>query len=158
MSRFITRLWFYFRIGYATYLTFILGAVNTLVVVWYLAIRDIPLVEEVFGHFAPFAILVIVVGVPLSIAIGWAHYKRSSAFTSEVDIQVEVNPYNYKLIPGKEQEVFVPLYSELLRMLRRLCQNQNILTAEETQMIDSLEQRLNVLMSGGMAGTPKRKL
>jgi len=151
-------LWFYFRIGYSTYLTFLLGAVNTLVVVWYLAIRDIPVVEEVFGHFAPFAILVTVVGVPLSIAVGWAHYKRSSVYISEVDIQVEANPYNYKLVPGKEQEVFVPVYSELLHLLRRLCQNQKILTAEEAQMIDDLERRLNVLAKGGMVGTPKRKL
>src|SRR3990172_941166 len=105
--RFLTRLWFYFRIGYATYLTFLLGAVNTLVVVWYLAIRDIPVVEEAFGHFAPFVVFVTVVGVPLSIAVGWIHYKRSSAYTSEVDIQVEAKPYNYKLVPGKEV-VFAP--------------------------------------------------
>jgi hypothetical protein len=149
-------MWFYFRIGYSTYLTFLLGAVNTLVVVWYLALQNAPAVQTLFGHFVPFAIVITVVGTPLSVAIGWAHYKRSPAYTSEIDIQVEANPYNYKLVPGKEQ-VYVPLYSELLHLLQRLCQNQNILTAEDAQVIDDLERRLNVLAKGGMAGTPKSK-
>src|SRR3990172_6587281 len=156
--RFLTRLWFYFRIGYATYLTFLLGAVNTLVVVWYLAIRDIPVVEQVFGHFAPFAIFVTLVGGPLSIAVGWVHYKRSSAYTSELDIQVEANPYNYRLVPGKEAEVFAPLFGEILYLLRRLCQAQNVMSSDEAVAIENLERKLNVLLKGGMAGTPKRKL
>ena len=156
--RFLTRLWFYFRIGYSTYLTFLLGAVNTLVVVWYLAIRDIPLIESIFGHFMPFAIFVTLTGVPLSVAIGWVHYKRSSAYTSEIDIQVEANPYNYRLVPGKELEVFAPVYSELLHLLRRLCETQIKLTPDEQSAAENLEQKLDVLLHGGMAGTPKRKM
>jgi len=62
---FVARVWYYFRIGYSTYLTFVLGAANTLVVVWYLAIREVPAIENFFGHFVPFAILTTLVGVPL---------------------------------------------------------------------------------------------
>ena len=155
--RFLTRLWFYFRIGYATYLTFLLGAVNTLVVVWYLAIRDIPLVEDIFGHFAPFAIFVTIVGVPLSIAVGWVHYKRSPAYTSEIDIQIEANPYNYKLIPGKERELYGPLYLEMLQLMRKLLQAQHLMSSADESAVDTLESKLRVLVEGGFVGSSKAR-
>jgi len=152
----LTRLWFYFRIGYATYLTFILGAVNTLVVVWYLAIKDIPLVETWFGHFVPFAAALTLVGTPVSIISGWIHYKRSPAYTSEIDIQVEANPYNYKLVPGKEVEAFAPTYLELLRLLRKLMESQKMLDNVELAEITRLESKLQLLLAGGMTGSPRR--
>ena len=40
--RWIYRAWYYFRLGYSTYLTFILGYVSTLVTVCYLAIKNMP--------------------------------------------------------------------------------------------------------------------
>lgn len=156
--RFLTRLWFYFRIGYSTYLTFLLGAVNTLVVVWYLAIKDIPLIEEIFGHFIPFAVVVTLVGGPASIAVGWAHYKRTSAYTSEVDIQVEANPYNFMLMPGKEKEVWAPMYLEYLVLLRKLAQRGDLLDAEDVSRVEALERKLKRLLEGGFAGTPRRKV
>lgn len=156
--RFATRMWYYFRIGYATYLTFLLGAVNTLVVVWYLAIKDIPAIETIFGHFVPFAIVTTLIGVPLSIGFGWAHYKRSPAYTSELDISVESNPYNYRLIPGKEKEVFAPMYFEMLSLLRRLLQAQNLMNSEEESKIEDLERRLRNLLDGGYEGKPRVRM
>jgi len=123
-----TRLWFYFRIGYATYLTFILGALSTLVVVWYLAIREAPAIESFFGRFVPFAIVAALVGVPLSVGIGWVHLKRSPAYSSEQDISVEASPWYYKLAPGWQREAFAPVYLELLTQLSRLLDANNLLT------------------------------
>ncbi len=156
--RFATRLWYYFRVGYSTYLTFILGATNTLVVVWYLAIREIPAVESVFGHFLPFAVVATTLGVPLSITIGWVHLKRSPAYRSEMDIGVESNPYYYKLPPGYNREVFAPLYLELLTQLKRLLEAQKLLSDEEKSRIEVLEQKLQLLIQGGFVGTPRTKL
>ena len=117
---FAARLWYYFRIGYGTYLTFLLGAVNTLVVVWYLAIREVPEIQSIFGHFAFFAIVATLLGIPLAVGIGWVHIKRSPLYSSEMDIGVEANPYYYKLPPGYSREVYAPLYLELLVQLGRL--------------------------------------
>jgi hypothetical protein len=155
---FIARLWYYFRIGYATYLTFILGAVNTLIVVWYLAIQNAPTIQSIFGHFVPFAIIVTLIGVPLSIATGWMHLKRSPAYSSEQDIGVEANPYYYKLPPGYNREVFAPLYLELLLEVKRLLQAQNLLDSEEKSRIESLEQKLRVLIEGGFVGKPRTSI
>jgi hypothetical protein len=156
--RFATRLWFYFRIGYGTYLTFLLGAVNTLVVVWYLALREVPSIENLFGHFVPFAVVVTIIGVPLSVLIGWVHLKRSPAYSSEVDISVEANPYNYRLIPGYWREAFVPLYLELLVQLRRLMEAEKLLNNEEKARIEGIERKLRILVEGGSVGTPRTKI
>jgi hypothetical protein len=153
---FATRLWYYFRIGYSTYLTFLLGYATTLVTVYYLAIKNMPVLLDFFPHFIPFAVLATVIGVPLSVGIGWVHLKRSPAYTSEADIAVESNPYNYRVIPGKEREVFIPLYLELLLQLKRLLEAQRLLTDDDKSRIKSLEQMLDVLIRGGYVGTPRR--
>jgi hypothetical protein len=156
--RFLARLWFYFRTGYSTYLSFLLGAANTLVVIWYLAIGQIPAVQDLFGHFLPFAVAVTIVGVPLAIGVGWIHIKRSPAYSSEVDITVEAYPYYYKLPPGYTREVWAPVYLELLIQLKRLLEAQRLLTGEERSRIQALEQKLQLLIDGGSVGSPRTKI
>ena len=68
--RILSRMWFYFRIGYATYLTFLLGYVSTLVTVYYLAIKNLPTLLDIFPRFVPFAFLATIIGGPLSIVLG----------------------------------------------------------------------------------------
>ena len=155
---FAARLWYYFRIGYATYLTFILGALNTLVVVWYLAIREVPAIESFFGHFVPFAIVTTLVGVPSGVILGWVHLKRSLAYSSEQDITAEANPYFYKLPPGYNREAFAPLYLELLVELNRLLDAHNLLTDEDRPRIETIRRKLQVLADGGIVGTPRKKM
>jgi hypothetical protein len=158
VGSFIGRLWFYFRIGYSTYLTFLLGFVSTLVTVYYLAIKNIPDLLNVFPHFVPFAAIATLIGIPLSVSVGWAHYKRSPAFTSELDIQVEANPYYFKLPPGFNKEVYGPLYLELLMLLKKLSTTENLLDKNDMDRIEALERKLRTLNDGGMVGTMRRKV
>ena len=151
-------MWYYFRIGFATYLSFLLGAVNTLVVVWYLAIQNAPTIQSIFGHFLEFAVVATLIGVPLSVGIGWIHIKRSPAYTSELDIGVEANPYYYKLPPGFNREVFAPVYLELLVQMKRLLDTNKLLNSEEKSRIESLEQKLQVLIDGGYVGKPRARI
>lgn len=157
VGRFLSRVWFYFRIGYATYLTFLIGYVSTLITVYYLAIKNIPDLLNVFPHFVPFAVLATIIGMPLSVGLGWVHYKRSPAFASEVAIQYEANPYYFKLPPGWNKEVLGPLYLELLLLLKRLSSSQKLLDEDERQRIEELERKLHILNEGGFVGTPRRK-
>lgn len=154
--RYIARVWYYFRMGYSTYLTFLLGYVSTLITVYYLAIKNIPTLLDVFPRFVPFAVMATVIGIPLSVAIGWAHLKRSPAFSSESDIQQEANPYNYKLPPGYWTEVFTPLYLELLQQVKKLAETQGHLKEADRQRMDELESKLKQLISGGHVGNPRR--
>lgn len=155
---FLGRLWYYFRLGYSTYLTFILGYFSTLVTVYYLAIKNLPTLLDIFPHFVPFAILATVIGGPLSVLIGWVHLKRTPLYTSEVDINTEANPYNYKLPPGYWREAFDPVFIELLMLLNRLVEAQNLLSPEDKSRVEKLEQKLRTLAEGGMVGTPRRSV
>jgi len=144
--------------GYSTYLTFLLGYASTLITVYYLAIKNIPDLLNIFPRFVPFAILATVIGLPLSVSVGWAHYKRSAAFSSEMDIQYEANPFWYKLPPGYNKEVFGPVYLEMLLLLKKITESNQSLSSEEKERIDQLEQKLRTLNAGGMVGSPRRKL
>lgn len=157
-TRWIYRAWYYFRMGYSTYLTFLLGYLSTLVTVYYLAIRNIPALLDLFPHFAPFAILATLIGGPLAVVIGWVHLKRSGLFSSEQDVSIEANPYQYKLPPGYSKEVFTPAVLVQLRIIRRLAETKGLLTEAETKEMDELEKKLLILLEGGYVGSPKRRL
>lgn len=156
--RWIYRAWYYFRQGYSTYLTFLLGYVSTLITVYYLAIKNMPPLLDMFPHFASFAILATVLGVPLAVVIGWVHLKRSALFSSELDVSVEANQYNYKLAPGYLREAWVPVMLMQLTLLRKLSENRGLLTDSEKAEVAELERRMATLMQGGYLGFPKREL
>ena len=85
--------WFYFRTGWSTYFVFILAAINTLTVTYFLAIDNYPTLKAIFPSFEQYALLMISVGIPLLILVGYAHFKKTLAYKSEMDVMIESNPY-----------------------------------------------------------------
>jgi hypothetical protein len=148
------RSWYYFRTGYAVYLSFIMAIVNVMVTVYYLAVTNIPELESVFPTFTTWAITVIAVGVPLSILIGWVHLKRSPAFRSEMDVTVEANPYYYKLPPGYWRDALAPVLLETLKLNIKLL-NKETLSDSETKSLKELQEKLEHLIEGGRIDSPK---
>jgi hypothetical protein len=144
--------------GYATYLTYLIGYVSTLITVYYLAIKSVPPILEIFPRFVPFAVLATVIGVPLSVGIGWIHLKRSKLYSSEADISVEAYPYNYKMTPGFWREAFAPFYLEMLVQIERLLEAQGLLGDEDKQRIRNLKEKMQVLIDGGYVGVPRRSM
>lgn len=157
-SRWIYRAWYYFRQGYSLYLTFLLGYVSTLITVYYLAIKNMPALLDLFPQFAEFAVLATVIGVPLGVALGWVHMKRSGLFSSEQDIAMESNPYQYKLPPGYLKEAYFPALLLQLRLLRKLSETKGVLTDPERVEVDEIEKKIVTLLHGGYLGIPKRQI
>lgn len=60
---------FYFRTGWSLYFAFILAAINTLTVTYYLAIEKLPLLKDVFPTFGSYLMVAVVIGVPLLMAV-----------------------------------------------------------------------------------------
>ena len=85
--------WFYFRTGWSTYFVFILAAINTLTVTYFLAIDNYPVLKDIFPTFEQYALIMVTIGIPLLIVVGYFHYKKTLAYKSEMDITVESNPY-----------------------------------------------------------------
>jgi len=85
--------WFYFRMGWSTYFAFILAAINTLTVTYFLAVDNYPALKIIFPSFEIYVLIIISIGVPLLIFVGYSHYKKTKAFRSEMDVLVESNPF-----------------------------------------------------------------
>jgi hypothetical protein len=157
LAELASRSWYYFRIGYNTYLVFLIGYGSTLVTIYYLAIRSIPELQIVFQRFSLFVVLATLVGVPVSVLIGWIHTKRSSLWKAELDIGIEANPYYYRLPPGYYKEATFPVYWMILRLIRKLSEKEDLLSEEDKMELDELEKRIKILLEGGYVGVPKRR-
>ena len=85
--------WFYFRQGWSTYFAFIFAAINTMVVTYYLAIDNIPILKTVFPTFYIYLAITASLGIPLLIFIGYAHQKKTASYKAEIDVHYESNPH-----------------------------------------------------------------
>ena len=133
------RAWFYFRNGWSTYFAFIFAAVNTLTVTYFLAIERYPFLNEIFPTFPHYIITICMIGVPILILIGYIHFKRSSAYRSEADISIEVNPYFRRILLNTE--LMVPFHLKITELLLKLSQNEK-LDKSEIEEIKKLQNEL----------------
>lgn len=150
------RVWFYFRNGWSTYFAFVFAAINTLVVTYYLAIERIPSLNIIFPSFGQYVLIISGIGVPLLTLVGYVHFKKSSAYSSEQDVTAESNPYLFKLPPGYNVEVIFPMYLALIKYMIKWSKNEK-LTNEEINEMTELQKKIDVLIKGGFVGNPKRK-
>ena len=122
------RAWYYFRMGWSTYFAFILAAVNTLTVTYFLAIENYPSLKSIFPSFEMYILIIITVGVPILITIGYAHFKRTQAFKSEIDVMIESNPYQRRNTVNNEINLRINL--QLIQLLTKLLNNEKLDPAE----------------------------
>ena len=122
------RAWYYFRMGWSTYFAFILAAVNTLTVTYFLAIENYPSLKSIFPSFEIYISIIISVGVPILISIGYAHFKRTQAFKSEIDVMIESNPYQRRNTVNTEINLRINL--QLIQLLTKLLNNEKLDPAE----------------------------
>ena len=134
------RSWYYFRMGWSTYFAFIFAAVNTLTVTYYLAIEKIPALMSIFPTFGQYVLIVSGLGIPILVLIGYAHFKRSKAFQSEVEIMIESNPVASRNIANSEMNLEINL--KLLDIILRLYQNDKI-SDSELKEIKELHEKLS---------------
>ena len=123
------RAWFYFRQGYGLYFAFLLAGINTLTLTYFLAIENYPLLKEVFPTFVHYVIILVAIGVPALITVGYLHYKRSPAYRSEAGIMQETNPYARRNLINSEMNLQINL--EVLKIIIELSRDGKI---EKTQM------------------------
>lgn len=145
------RAWFYFRQGWGTYFAFIIAALNTMVTTYYLAIDKISDLKLIFPSFSVYVVFWIAIGVPLLISIGYVHFKKVPAYSSEVDVNVEANPYCFKLLPGWQKDTLFPMYLLMTNMFVKLSNNEK-LTGEEMKTLSKLQKDMQTLIDGGYIG------
>ena len=132
--------WFYFRTGWATYFAFMVAAVNALTVTFFLAIEKYPLLSVIFPTFFHYVVIVVGVGVPVLILVGYVHFKRSKSFRAEADIQIETSPHIRRML--QNTEILLPIYLKLTELMVKLSENKK-LTDKELQEVSRLQQELH---------------
>ncbi len=116
--------WYYFRTGWSTYFAFILAAINTLTVTYFLAIENYPSLKSIFPSFEQYIVIIVSIGIPLLICVGYIHFKRTQAFKSEVDVLIESNPYQRRnTVNG---EINLRLNIKLINMLIKVSKKESL--------------------------------
>ena len=129
--------WFYFRMGWSTYFVFILAAINTLTVTYFLAIDNYPALKDIFPSFEQYAVMMVCIGIPLLILVGYAHFKKTLAYKSEMDVMVESNPYITRNTVNADLSLKLNL--KLISLLLRMSNGEKI----EKNEIDEIEKLHN---------------
>ena len=132
--------WFYFRTGWATYFAFVAAAINTLTVTFFLAIEKYPSLSVIFPTFFHYVMIVVVIGVPVLVLVGYVHFKRSKSFRAEADIQIETSPHIRRML--QNTEILLPMYLKLTELMVKLSENKK-LTDKELQEVSKLQKQLN---------------
>jgi len=125
--------------GWSTYFAFIFAAINTLTVTYYLAIENYPVLKSIFPSFEIYIIVVVFVGLPLLTLIGYAHFKRTQARRSEVDIAYETNPYQARTLVNTE--IVLKLNLKLTDIIIKISKNEKI-PDEDYEEIKKLQETL----------------
>ena len=129
--------WFYFRQGWSVYFAFIFAAINTLTVTYFLAIENYPVLKEVFPSFIHYIVIAVLVGIPLLVLIGYAHYKRTPSYKAEADIHIEANPHMRRILINTEFMLSMSLQLSELSMRHM---NNEKLTSDEMDRLKHLQK------------------
>lgn len=132
------RAWFYFRQGWSTYFAFIFAAINTLTVTYYLAIENYPFLKTIFPSFEQYILIVVLVGIPTLVLVGYAHYKKTPSYRAEADVWVESNPYQARVLVNTQ--FTLALNMKLTDILLKLSSKQEI-SEKEIDEIRELQSK-----------------
>ena len=127
------RSWYYFRTGWSTYFAFILAAINTLTVTYFLAIDNYPALKAVFPSFEQYIVIIVTIGIPLLIFVGYLHFKRTQAFRSEVDVLIESNPYQRRNTVNAE--INLRLNLKILIMMLKISRKESFSESEIQEIV-----------------------
>ena len=130
--------WFYFRMGWSTYFAFILAAINTLTVTYFLAIDNYPTLITIFPSFEIYILIIISIGIPLLIFIGYSHYKKTKAFRAEVDVLLETNPVVRR--NAVNTDIILRLNTNLLAIILKL--SKNTISEEELKNTEKIRKEI----------------
>jgi|TARA_Y100001949_G_scaffold173261_1_gene178555 hypothetical protein len=138
------RAWFYFRQGWSTYFAFLFAAINTLTVTYYLAIENYPSLKSIFPSFEQYILIVVLVGIPLLVGVGYAHYKKTPSYRAEADVWMESNAYYARDLVNSELTLELDL--KIIDLLIKLSSKQEV-KDEEMNEIKALQSKFLEHMS-----------
>jgi len=138
------RTWYYVRTGWSVYFAFIFAAINMLVVTYFLAIDNYPMLKEVFPTFIIYVTIVVTIGIPLLVFIGYMHFKRTPSFRAEAVINFESNPFTRRVLVNSE--LTLKLNTKLMELILKISQGEKI-SKEEILAATKIQDELKTLVN-----------
>ena len=92
----IKRRWFEFRNGHGTYLSFFLSFTNFLLITYNLLIDRVSFLCGLFSNVAVFAVVGILIYVPLAIVVGRLHNKKQ--LSTDMEVVSRANPVSMDIV------------------------------------------------------------
>jgi len=132
--------WFYFRQGWTTYFAFLFAAINTMVVTYYLAVENIPFLQNIFPSFYVYFAVTASLGIPLLIFVGYAHQKKTASYKAEADIYYESNPHSLRTY--NDVELLLQLNLKLVNSLLSDYEKNNT-TNEQIDELKKLKEEID---------------
>ena len=132
--------WVYFRTGWSTYFAFLVAGVNALTVTFFLAIENYPTLSTIFPTFFHYIAIVVSIGVPVLVLVGYVHFKKIKAYRAEQDILIETSPHTRRIL--QNTEILLPAYLKLTELMMKLSVNKK-LTDEELKDVSELQKQLS---------------
>ena len=117
-----------------------MAAINALTVTFFLAIENYPSLSVIFPTFFHYIVIVVGIGVPILVLVGYVHFKKSKSFRAEADVLIETNPHIRRIL--QNTEVLLPSYLKLTEIIVKLSENKK-LTDEELKEVSKLQNQLN---------------
>ena len=117
-----------------------MAAVNALTVTFFLAIENYPALNVIFPTFFHYIVIVVGVGVPVLVLVGYVHFKKSKSFRAEQDILIETSPHIRRIL--QNTEVLLPSYLKITELMIKLSENKK-LTDKELEEVSKLQKQLN---------------
>ena len=118
------RSWYYFRTGWSVYFAFVFAAINTLVVTYFLAIDNYPILKEIFPTFIVYVAIAVGIGIPILVSVGYMHFKRSPSFRAEAVINFESNPFTRRVLVNSE--LTLKLNTKLMELILKISQGEKL--------------------------------
>jgi uncharacterized membrane-anchored protein len=110
--------------GWVTYFAFIMAAINTLVVTYYLAIESVPELAAIFPTFTYYVIILVGCGIPILISVGYSHWKRTAAYRTEMEVIFESNPWQARILVNSEMNLKLNL--KIIEFINKISNNEKI--------------------------------
>jgi hypothetical protein len=85
-------------------------------------------------------VIVVCVGVPVLVLVGYVHFKKSKSYRAEQDILIETSPHIRRIL--QNTEVLLPSYLKLIELVVKLSENKK-LTDKELEEVSKLQKKLN---------------
>ena len=87
-------------------------------------------------------LIILSIGIPLLVLVGFVHFKRSRSFKSEVDILVESNPYQKRNTVNSELNLRLNL--KILSMTLKVLRKENLSEAELQEITKTYDEIMSL--------------